>query len=103
MKEKTIIRKRVLYLRKFCLIHRYLYYIKCHPLIEDCFYDQREKELKDLVEKHFDILKPVRYGNPCPSTTVGSSNEEDYTRLYPELVNIAEELLKTDEKERTKS
>lgn len=50
-----------------CLAHRYLYYVKCTPVISDQQYDELEAQACSLAPAGHDIHLP------------GSSLENDYT------------------------
>lgn len=76
--------------RRQCLIHRYLYYVKSEPLIDDYKYDMLERELRSLVEAHPALSHIAPFDSMCPARIVGSSNREDYPRAIEQL---AESLL----------
>lgn len=81
---------QILRRRKQCLVHRYLYYVKASPMIDDATYDAWERELKALVTEYPDVAANVRYADDCPTQHVGSSNLWDYPR---ELQLIGDSLL----------
>jgi NAD-dependent DNA ligase len=78
-------------LRTYCLIHRYLYYVKASPLVDDLTYDAHERKLKELVTQYPQLAFEADNQSYCPTNTVGSDNPEDYPRRIEQL---AESLLK---------
>jgi NAD-dependent DNA ligase len=61
-------------LEKLILAHRYLYYVKSHPVIPDYQYDQLEKEAIASLE-----------GRDSPILTVGSDLEDSYSNEIKDL------------------
>lgn len=80
---------QILRRRKQCLVHRYLYYVRAEPQIDDFTYDMWERELRALVTTNPAIAEAVEYADDCPTKTVGSSNLSDYPR---ELQMVGESL-----------
>ncbi len=76
--------------RRQCLVHRYLYYVKCEPLIDDFAYDLLERDLRTLVEENAELAASLLYADDCPTKSVGSSNLSGYPR---EMQCVAESLL----------
>ncbi len=76
--------------RTICLIHRYAYYVKSDPLIDDLQYDALERKLKALVTQHPELAFEADNQTYCPVANVGSDNPEDYPRRIEQL---AEDLL----------
>jgi hypothetical protein len=60
-----------------CLAHRYLYYVKCEPILSDYRYDLLESEALKAVSYDSLLNKP------------GSDNPKDYP---PEAIQLAERL-----------
>ncbi len=60
-----------------CLAHRYLYYVKCQPVISDYRYDLLESEALKAISFESLLNKP------------GSDNPKDYP---PEAIQLAEKL-----------
>ena len=73
--QKTSIEQQISRLREQCLIHRFLYYVRCLPVISDREYDLLENKLKCLVTKN---PKAGKYADKCPTQTVGSEFAGDY-------------------------
>lgn len=60
-----------------CMAHRYLYYVKCRPVISDHDYDTLEREALEFVGQESLIRQP------------GSDNEKDYPE---DAIELAEKL-----------
>lgn len=67
-------------LRRECLVHRYLYYVLCTPVISDYEYDMLERKLGQLVESSPEEPELLAF---CPTRTVGS----DMGSSYPEEIH----------------
>ena len=60
-----------------CLAHRYLYYVKCSPILSDYRYDLLESEALKAISQDSLLNKP------------GSDNPKDYPQ---EAIELAEKL-----------
>jgi hypothetical protein len=93
--ELTGAARQIVKRRTQLLIHRYLYYVRCEPLIDDFTYDMMERELKALVVENPEIAAAVRYAADCPTQTVGTSNLWGYPR---EVQYLGDSLLAFNER-----
>lgn len=62
-----------------CLMHRYLYYVLCEPIISDMQYDIMEKKAKETCDAEHLINKP--------GSSLKSSYSEDIIKQAKELLN----------------
>lgn len=72
--------RRVSKLRRICLVHRYLYYVKAAPLIDDCEYDRFERELVTLLAQNEWAARLGYSPADCPTLRPGSSLLENYPK-----------------------
>lgn len=98
MDDQFNIKRRIEFLRRYCLVHRYLYYFQCKPVVSDVDYDLHEKELLRLVEQNEHLASIARYADECPTKNVGSSLLENYPK---EIQILAESLASFDNAEYT--
>ena len=75
-----VIAAKLFRLRKQCLVHRFLYYVLCSPLIDDPAYDLLERELVAMCQQYPEIAAATPLADDCPTKRVGSSNMEDYPK-----------------------
>ncbi len=70
----------MLEIEKIVMAHRYLYYVKCEPILSDYAYDLLENQALRIVESNSPINSP------------GSSLESSYSQ---EIKDLANSFLKT--------
>lgn len=79
----NIVKERISWLRKECIINRILYYCFNQPRLSDYDYDMMERELSRLCEQYPEEATSTLYFAICPTVVCGSDVEDHYP---PELL-----------------